>query len=265
MASLPSDMAMGIYRPLFDVSAGNDYAATGTGVPTEVELFNRGGGKLAAPLPMGQLSSLLSTDLVETENEFRMMVDLPGVDPKDLQLTLDNDVLEMKAERKFSNETTTNKVHCAERSYGMIQRRVKLPANADTGGVQTSFLNGVLTVTFPKRQQQQQLQQGEHPMLGPNPIMMQQMPTSAQESPKAYSNRNSYIPTVEQDEEGDEQQILQQQQSSSSDPALVSDRQPASNNKNNNKKRKMKGKEEEKDVEEGGDMNIGRGGTSGSA
>jgi len=101
------------------------------------------------------LTRLLSADLVENENEFKVLVDLPGVDPqKDLEITLNNknNVLTLKAERQHEREEKNdkNKVHYTERSYGSVQRSIRLPKNADLDGAQTHFNNGVLTVTFPK-------------------------------------------------------------------------------------------------------------------
>eukprot|EP00388_Colpodella_angusta_P001021 GDKJ01003419.1.p1 GENE.GDKJ01003419.1~~GDKJ01003419.1.p1 ORF type:complete len:129 (-),score=20.73 GDKJ01003419.1:142-528(-) len=97
-----------------------------------------------------QLSPLLTSDLVETENEFKVLADLPGVDPKDLELTIEGSSLVKKAERKHTHETNTDKYHTLERSYGTVQRKIKLPKNADLANATTRFKDGVLTVSFPK-------------------------------------------------------------------------------------------------------------------
>jgi len=104
---------------------------------------------------MQPLTRLLSADLVENENEFKVLADLPGVDAtKDLEITLDSKshMLTLKAERKHEREEKNdkNKVHYTERSYGSVQRSIRLPKNADLDGAQTHFDNGVLTISFPK-------------------------------------------------------------------------------------------------------------------
>jgi HSP20 family protein len=97
-----------------------------------------------------QVSPLLAMDIVETENEYKILADLPGVDPADLELTVENNSILMKAERKSEHETTTDTVHRLERSYGSVSRRLLLPKNADMSLAQTHFAHGVLTVTVPK-------------------------------------------------------------------------------------------------------------------
>eukprot|EP00388_Colpodella_angusta_P006471 GDKJ01019108.1.p1 GENE.GDKJ01019108.1~~GDKJ01019108.1.p1 ORF type:complete len:166 (+),score=26.45 GDKJ01019108.1:93-590(+) len=97
-----------------------------------------------------QLSPLLTSDLVETEKEFKVLADLPGVNPQDLELSIEGSTLLMKAERKHTHENKTDKYHSLERSYGKVQRRIKLPKNADLTNASTRFKDGVLTVTIPK-------------------------------------------------------------------------------------------------------------------
>ena len=97
-----------------------------------------------------QLSPLLTSDILETENEFKILADLPGVSPQDLELTVEGSTLLMKAERKHTHENKTDKYHSLERSYGKVQRRFKLPKSADLANANTRFKDGVLTVTVPK-------------------------------------------------------------------------------------------------------------------
>lgn len=99
-----------------------------------------------------QLSPLLSSDLVETETEYKIHVDLPGVEASDVDISLvENKHLVIQAERKYVHEETKDKVHSMERSYGKVQRRFRVPANADIDHVTTVFKNGVLSLSFPKK------------------------------------------------------------------------------------------------------------------
>ena len=93
---------------------------------------------------------LLSTDLIETDRDYHVCVDLPGVELKDIDLSIQEGCLVIKAERKEVYNTTTDRVHTVERTYGSVQRRIQLPKNADFDHANTTFKNGVLTVVFPK-------------------------------------------------------------------------------------------------------------------
>ncbi len=95
-------------------------------------------------------SPLLTMDIVENDNGYQVMADLPGVDAADLDISVEGNSLVMKAERKHVHETKTDKVHRLERSYGSVKRKVLLPKNADMSNANTKFSNGVLTVTVPK-------------------------------------------------------------------------------------------------------------------
>jgi HSP20 family protein len=94
---------------------------------------------------------LMGTDLIESEHNYSVNVDLPGVAPEDLDISIQDDCLCMQAERKYEHEEKNDRVHSMERSFGKVQRKVRLPKNADLDRVQTSMKNGVLTVTFPKK------------------------------------------------------------------------------------------------------------------
>ena len=97
------------------------------------------------------LVPIMSTDLIEGTDNYSVNVDLPGVDPKDLDVTLDDKVLVISAERKHVHEEKTDKVHSMERSFGKVQRKIRLPNNADLDKVDTNFKNGVLSIIFPKK------------------------------------------------------------------------------------------------------------------
>ncbi len=93
---------------------------------------------------------LLTSDIIETDNEFKVLADLPGVSAEDLDLSIEGNMLVMKAERKHTHESHTDKYHSLERSYGTVHRSIRLPKTADMANANTKFKDGVLTVTFPK-------------------------------------------------------------------------------------------------------------------
>jgi HSP20 family molecular chaperone IbpA len=131
--------------------AGRDGAATGwVNAHTMAQQSN---AQLHVQLDLDlakAFSPLMSMDLVENENGYQVMADLPGVDVENVDLSVEGNALVMKAERNHVHETKTDKVHRLERSYGSVKRRVVLPKNADLNNANTKFSNGVLTVTIPK-------------------------------------------------------------------------------------------------------------------
>lgn len=96
------------------------------------------------------LTGLMSADLIETDSDFQVHVDMPGAE--NLDISVDNGVLSISAERKVSHERDTDIAHTVERSYGRVQRRVALPSNADGDRATAKYQNGVLTVTMPKKE-----------------------------------------------------------------------------------------------------------------
>ena len=96
------------------------------------------------------LKSILNVDLVETENEFQVHADLPGVEEKDLDISVENNHLVIKGHREKNYEVQNATEHRVERSYGSVQRSIRLPPNADQSTCNANFENGVLSVTFNK-------------------------------------------------------------------------------------------------------------------
>jgi len=89
-------------------------------------------------------------DLSETEDEYMVNADLPGLEEKDVEVTLDNDALAIKGQRQEEHEEKKRDYHLMERSYGEFRRSIPLPHGVDTEKVKASFKNGVLRVHLPK-------------------------------------------------------------------------------------------------------------------
>ncbi len=93
-------------------------------------------------------------DVEERENDFEVSMDIPGVDKKDIKVSLDNKVLTIKGERKVErNEEEEGKYHCTERMYGSFQRSFTLPKSIDSKKIRARHENGVLTITLPKAEE----------------------------------------------------------------------------------------------------------------
>jgi HSP20 family protein len=91
------------------------------------------------------------TDVSETEKEVRISAELPGLEEKDLDVTLSGDLLTIKGEKKEEQNEEKGDCWHHERSYGYFERTVQLPQAVDTDKASAKFKNGVLNVTIPKK------------------------------------------------------------------------------------------------------------------
>lgn len=91
-------------------------------------------------------------DIQETDKQYKIALEVPGVEEKDIQITLDNDVLMVRGEKRQEQEKKEGGFHRVERAYGSFQRALNLPDDANQDSIKASFKNGVLTVTIDKRE-----------------------------------------------------------------------------------------------------------------
>ena len=92
-------------------------------------------------------------DIYETDNALVLKADLPGVDPKDVEIRVENGILYLKGERKFEKEVKEDNYHRVERSYGAFTRSFSLPSSINTEQVKAEYKDGQLTLTMPKREE----------------------------------------------------------------------------------------------------------------
>ncbi len=91
-----------------------------------------------------------TTDVAETDAEIVVTVELPGIDEKDVDVTVSENRLTIKGEKKAEKEEKEKNFYMMERSYGAFLRSLALPDEADTDKADAAFDKGVLTVTIPK-------------------------------------------------------------------------------------------------------------------
>jgi HSP20 family protein len=89
-------------------------------------------------------------DVRETDDQFEVAVDLPGLEPGDVSVTFEDGVLTVSGKREISSERSEQTYHRIERSYGSFARSLRLPRTADGEKIEAAFDKGVLTVTVPK-------------------------------------------------------------------------------------------------------------------
>ena len=90
-------------------------------------------------------------DIKEEDKRFVIQADIPGVDPKDIEISMDKGVLTIKGERKSESTEDTGKVTRVERLHGVFHRRFALPDSADADGITATGKHGVLEIAIPKK------------------------------------------------------------------------------------------------------------------
>ena len=84
------------------------------------------------------------------ENNVYVTADLPGLKKEDISVTIDDNIITIKGERKFESEEKNKQYHITERSYGSFERNINLRTNVDAGNVKANYKEGVLDITIPK-------------------------------------------------------------------------------------------------------------------
>jgi HSP20 family protein len=114
--------------------------------------LGRGFGRMPALLPSLEEGPVVpDIDIRETDSEFVVEAELPGIDEKDVSVTLSGGVLTIKGEKKSEREEKKQDYHLMERSYGSFQRSFEMDETIDADKVTAVFDKGVLRITLPKR------------------------------------------------------------------------------------------------------------------
>ena len=90
-------------------------------------------------------------DIKEEEKRFVILADVPGVDPKDIEISMDKGILSIKGERKVETTEQIGKLTRNECAYGAFYRRFALPDSADADGISANGKHGVLEISIPKK------------------------------------------------------------------------------------------------------------------
>ena len=93
-----------------------------------------------------------AVDIKEDDKAFTLIADIPGVNPDDIEVTMENGVLTVKGERKSEKKTEEENYKRVERQYGIFYRRFSLPDTADADSIEAHSEHGVLHVTIPKKE-----------------------------------------------------------------------------------------------------------------
>jgi HSP20 family protein len=94
-----------------------------------------------------------AVDIYEQGTDIVLKAELPGVDPKDVDIRLENNVLSLRGQRKLEGEVKRESYHRVERSYGTFSRSFTLPTVVDQAAIKAEFKDGLLQVVLPKREE----------------------------------------------------------------------------------------------------------------
>jgi HSP20 family protein len=123
-------------------------------------LFNDFTSDIALPSQWtGSGKLAIKVDVAETDKTIEVTAELPGVNEKEIDVSLSGDMLTIKAEKKSDKEEKTKDYHLIERSYGTFQRSMQLPFQADAAKIDAKFDKGVLKLVVQKPAEAQTKQQ----------------------------------------------------------------------------------------------------------
>src|SRR4030095_1023603 len=92
-------------------------------------------------------------DISKRKAAYLVTVELPGLKPEDLDITMEDGLLTIKGERQFTSDSSEQQFHRVERHYGAFRRAITLPAHVMADGIQASFEDGVLQILVPKAEE----------------------------------------------------------------------------------------------------------------
>jgi len=99
-----------------------------------------------------------AVDITEDDKAYKIAAELPGLDEKDVDVSVNGDLLVLKGEKRQEKEESGKNTYMCERSYGSFQRAFSLPGGIDRNKIGADFSKGVLTVTLPKSVEAQKQQ-----------------------------------------------------------------------------------------------------------
>lgn len=103
------------------------------------------------PAGDGQFEFAPHLNMAETEKDFQVTVELPGMDEKDIDITVTHNLLTIQGEKKVAKEEKEKNFYRRERNYGFFQRTIPVPSDlVDQNKIEATFEKGILTVTLPK-------------------------------------------------------------------------------------------------------------------
>ncbi len=134
------------------------YRRSTTDLPAPFEWMGRFFNEPIASRLIGGLPSLLresselipAFDVSETGDHIIVKADMPGIDPKNLEINLSGNILTVKGEKEEEHKEENESYHWTERQFGSFVRTFTLPADLKQDGIEATYKDGVLTISIPK-------------------------------------------------------------------------------------------------------------------
>lgn len=121
-----------------------------------LQRLNRFLDEAFAGMPTAEQGSVITsawfapTDVSEDADRIQISMELPGVDPDDVRLSLENNILSIRGEKRHQGEQKNERIHRFERTYGSFERTFVLPSTVDPDKIEARYENGLLLVSIPK-------------------------------------------------------------------------------------------------------------------
>ena len=112
-----------------------------------------GGGRTATEEDWAMGAWAPAVDIYEQDGSIVLKAELPGVNPKDVDVRVENNILTLRGERKFEGEVKKESYHRVERAYGTFTRSFTLPNVVDTEKIKAEYKDGLLRMTLPKKEE----------------------------------------------------------------------------------------------------------------
>lgn len=93
---------------------------------------------------------LLAAEVADNEDSIQVMLEVPGLERRDFDIEVRDDILIVRGEKKLAREETHGHYHVMERAYGHFERAIRLPEQVEDDGAKAQYRAGVLTITLPK-------------------------------------------------------------------------------------------------------------------
>jgi len=115
-----------------------------------VNLFNEFDRLFERPLASSASELSIALDVAESNDTYLVKATVPGINPDDLEITLEDDVLTLKGEILRDEEVEEAKYHVRERRYGSFSRSIRFPVAVNGDAVEATYNNGILSLSIPK-------------------------------------------------------------------------------------------------------------------
>ena len=119
-------------------------------------MFSRFSNNFLAPFRDDPWSTFPKVNVKESKRDIEVSAELPGLDQKDIEISISDNVLTLRGEKRLESETKEDNYYRIERSYGSFNRSVMLPSEVIPDKTDAKFKNGVLTIKVPKKPESEQ-------------------------------------------------------------------------------------------------------------